>query len=159
MSKTVKQKAKEWMCHERTVSNYCLSGIIPPAIKEGRPPKWIIPDEWPKPPMGRHGLCFLLDTIYQLNHGVDYSALKFGYTDTELKNGYDYLISSAFMSTIDTCKLSEELKNAIVTPRGELLVQRENSESKGKITFKAHVATKANIGVASIEMEAEVSNK
>jgi len=159
MSKTAKEKAKEWNCHESTVSKYCASGIIPPATKEGKPAKWQIPDDWNKPPMGRHGLCYLLDTIYQLNHGVEYSALKFGYSEDETKKGYEYLISYAFMSTIDVEKLSEELKNATVTPRGKALIQRENTESKGKTTYKAHVTATANIGVASIEVGAEVSNE
>ena len=159
MSKNIKEKAKEWNCSESTVRRYCYSGVIPPAAKEGKMSKWIIPDEWPKPPMRRHGLCFLLDTIYQLNHGVLFNNLKMGYTDEEVKAGYDYLISSAFMSAIDTTDLVNSLKNAIVTPRGKELIEKENAESKSTIKFRAHVTAKANIGIASVEVGAEVSNE
>ena len=72
MAKTVKEKAKEWGCSESTVRSYCSSGIIPPAFREGKLKKWMIPDNWDKPPMARHSLCYLLDTIYQLNNGVAY---------------------------------------------------------------------------------------
>ena len=158
MSKTVQEKAKEWECSPSTVTKYCSSGIIPPAEKVGKPAKWIIPDEWPKPPMTRHGLCFLLDTIYQLNHGVRYEDLKMGYNANELKNGYEYLISSAFMSSIDIDNLIGTLRSSIVTPRGEALIEKENKESKGKVNFKAHVTAKATIGLASVELGADVSN-
>lgn len=158
MSKTVKEKAKEWGCSGSTVTKYCSSGIIPPATKEGRPAKWQIPDEWPKPPMSRHGLCFLLDTIYQLNHGVIYENLKMGYALDEVREGYKYLISSAFMSFVDVNDLKSSLSGATVTPRGAALIEKENIESKGKMNFKAHGTIKTTIGVASAEVGAEVSN-
>ena len=158
MSKTIKEMAKEWGCSESTVRNYCASGIIPPAEKLGSPRRWRIPDEWPKPPMTRHGLCFLLDTVYQLNHGVRYSSLKWGYPDDEVKAGYDYSISSAFMSYIDTACLPEKLVDATVTTRGAELINRENNESKGKYKFKAHITTKVNVGIVSIEAGGEISN-
>ena len=155
MAKTVKEKAKEWKCSESTVRSYCLSGIIPPAIQIGKLKKWSIPDEWPKPPMPRHGLCYLLDTIYQLNNGVTYDAIKWGYKIEDVKKGYDYLISSAFMSTIDTNNLQSSLLSASITPRGKSLIEKENSESKGKTSFRAYVTGKVNVGVASVEVGAE----
>ena len=157
MSKNIREIAEQWGCDEDTVRRYCASGIIPVAEKIKR--KWSIPDEWPKPPMTRHMLCFLLDTIYQLNHGADFRALKFGKRAEEIKAGYDYLISSGFMSSIDTTKLETDLVKAIVTPRGEALIKRENIENNKKsIHFKSHVMAKANVGVASVEGELEVSN-
>lgn len=47
---TAKEKAKEWNCSPRTVTEYCSSGIIPPAEKNGRFGGWEIPESWPKPP-------------------------------------------------------------------------------------------------------------
>lgn len=158
MAKTVKEKAKEWGCSESTVRSYCSSGIIPPAFREGKLKKWMIPDNWDKPPMARHSLCYLLDTIYQLNNGVAYDAIKWGYKSDDVKKGYDYLIGAAFMSTIDTNHLESALISASVTPRGKVLIEKENTESKGKTSFKAHVTATANVGIASVEVGAEVSN-
>ncbi len=158
MSKTVKEIAREWNVSTSTATRYCSSGIIPPAEKAGRPARWQIPDNWPKPPLTRHGLCFLLDTIYQLNHGAVYDSLNMGYAEEILSDGYRYLISSGFMSEIDINNLSESLKGAVVTPRGEKLIERENSESKGKTRFRAHATVKASLGVASLEAGGEISN-
>lgn len=158
MSKTIKEKAKEWDCSESTVRNYCSSGIIPPAEKVGIPPKWRIPDKWPKPPMTRHGLCYLMDTIYQLNHGVLYSSINWGYSIEEVKAGYDYLIMIAFISSIDTSCLADQLVNATVTPRGKSIIERENAEGKGKTNYRAHMTASATIGVASLEVGGEISN-
>jgi len=155
MSKTVNEKAQEWNCSDSTVKRYCVSGIIPPAEKDGR--RWLIPDEWPKPPMTRHGLCYLMDTIYQLNHGVAFSAIKWGYPEEEVVKGFAYLIGAAFITTFDPQNMAEELVNSSLTPRGEALIERENAESKVKTSYKAHMTTGINVGVLSAEFEAELS--
>lgn len=159
MGKSVKEKALEWGCSKSTVKSYCSSGIIPPAEKTGNRGAWMIPDDWPKPPMTRHGLCFLLDTIYQLNCGVSYQSIKWGYQDKQVVDGYNYLVGAAFMSSIDTNELSNTLVSATVTPRGEKLIERENYESKGKTSFKAHIVAKANVGLGSIEVDAEAAKE
>lgn len=159
MSKDVKEKANEWGCSPSTVRKYCSSGIIPPADQVGHRKTWFIPDEWPKPPMTRRVLCFLLDTLYQINHGVQFDAIMWGYSMDEVKAGFNYLIGCAFMSTTTKSQdLEKILKHAGVTSRGEELITRENTESKGKVNFRAHVTIKANVGVASVEVGAEVSN-
>ena len=159
MGKTVKEKADEWHLNESTVRKYCLSGIIPPAEKLGKPAKWQIPDQWPRPPLTRHSLCYLLDTIYQLNHGAVFDSLNMGFSSETLVEGYKYLISSGFMSEIDVYNLSDTLKEAIVTPRGKMLIERENADSERKVQFKAHMTAKASIGIASFEVGGEISNK
>lgn len=158
MTATVKEKAKEWGCSQTTVRDYCTSGIIPPAEKKGRPPKWEIPDAWPKPPIGRHGLCYLLDTVCQINNGAAYSSITWGYKTDVIRQGYDYLISSAFMSTIDTGNLESTIAEATVTPRGMSLIERENREGKSKIKFRAYTSFKADFGLASLEAGGEVAN-
>lgn len=155
---TVKEKASEWGCSQTTVRDYCVSGLIPPAEKKGMPPRWEIPDDWPKPSMGRHGLCFLLDTVCQLNCGVEYDSIQWGYKAKEIHDGYDYLISSAFMSTIDTDNLSKELGKSAITPRGAELIERENLEGRSKTKFRAYIAVKGNVGVASFEAGGEMTN-
>lgn len=159
MAKTVEQKSKDWGCSSATVRKYCASGLIPPAEKVGRMHKWMIPDEWPKPPMSRHGLCFLLDTIYQISSGVEYKAIKWGYSREDVIAGFEYLIGAVFMSTIDTNNLENELGNAFVTPRGEALIEKENSEGGRKIKYTARLKGKASFGIGSLEAEGELSNE
>lgn len=155
---TAKEKAKEWNCSPRTVAEYCSSGIIPPAEKNGRFGGWEIPENWPRPPMRRHRLCFLLDTIYQLNSGVSYSALKWGVSDSDVIAGFDYLISAAFMSTIDTGNLAHELRRATVTPRGQQLIEADNRANNGKTHYRTHINAEAGIGLAKVNVGGEISN-
>ncbi|WP_332306272.1 MULTISPECIES: helix-turn-helix domain-containing protein [Enorma] len=155
---TTKEMARKWGCSESTVRNYCASGIIPPAEKSAFPSKWIIPDDWPKPPMGRHGLCFLLDTICQLNNGVEYESIRWGYKPSDIQKAYAYLISAAFMSTIDTNHLSTELQKSIITPRGAELIERENREGKSSTKFRANFKVAGDVGVASFEVGGEMLN-
>lgn len=108
--------------------------------------------------MRRHGLCFLLDTICQLNCGADYNSIQWGYKPEDVRNGYDYLISSAFMSTVDTNSLPDELKNSRITPRGAELIERENREGRSKTKFKAYIAVRGNFGVASFEAGGEMTS-
>ena len=159
MSKTTTGMAKKWGLSTSTVRRYCSTGIIPSAEQIGLLRRWSIPDEAEKPPLSRHGLCLLLDTIYQLNNGVDYKSLKWGHTKKNVKAGYNYLVSCAFMSTINTNNLEKELINARVTPRGEELIKRENDESKGKTNYKAYISGKISVGVASVEGGIELTNK
>ena len=148
--KNVSEKAREWDCSVSTVKRYCASGIIPPAEKRGIRGAWQIPDNWNRPPMTRRGLCYLLDTIYQLNHGVLFGDVSWGYSEDEVKSGYSYLISSAFMSSFAVNDLENALANATVTPRGAELIDRENRENK-KTRFRAHLTGRANIGLAELE--------
>lgn len=159
MSKTTADMARKWGLSTSTVRRYCASGIIPSAEQNGRFGSWRIPDEAEKPPLSRHGLCFLLDTISQLNNGVKHKDLKWGYKEDTIIAGYDYLIGCAFMSSIATNNLENELINARVTPRGEELIKRENDESKGKTNYKAYISGKVSVGVASIEAGIELTNK
>lgn len=155
---TVKEMAKKWGCSESTVKRYCASGIVPPAEKTGVSSKWIIPDDWPKPPMGRHGLCFLLDTVCQLGCGVEYKSIRWGYKPDEVRNGYAYLVSSAFLSTIDPNNLETSLVKAQITLRGAELIDKENQEGHSKIKFRAYLALKDPLGIASLEVGGEVKN-
>ena len=116
-------------------------------------------DNCKKPPMTRHGLCFLLDTIYQVNQGAEVDISCWGYPEEQIKEGYSYLISFAFMTSFSWEAIKKELKDCTVTKRGEQLIARENKESKGKTSFKAHVTAKANVGVAGVEIGAEVSHE
>ena len=64
------------------------------------------------------GSVFSWIPVCQLKCGVEYDSIQWGYKAKEIHDGYDYLISSAFMSTIDTDNLSEELEKSVITPRG-----------------------------------------
>ena len=108
--------------------------------------------------MGRHGLCFLLDTICQLNCGVEYESIRWGYEAKEIRDGYDYLVSTAFMSTIDTSNLTVELKRSHITPRGVQLIEKENEKGRSKTKFTAYAKIRGSIGIASLEAGGEVSN-
>ncbi len=155
---TVKEKADEWGCSQSTVRNYCTSGLIPPAEKKGMPPRWEIPDGWPRPPMGRHGLCFLLDTICQRSCGAKFESLELGYTGAEVRAAYSYLISSGFMSAIDVDDLGPSLPKARVTTRGTKLIERDNREGKSRNKFKTYLKIEGNVGIASLEAGGEISN-
>ncbi|MED9910557.1 MAG: helix-turn-helix domain-containing protein [Collinsella aerofaciens] len=154
----VNQASKKWGISASTLRKYCADGIIPPAEKEGRRSKWSIPDEWPRPPMGRHRLCYLLDTIYQLNSGVNYNALKWGVSDGDVIAGFDYLMSAAFMSTIDAGNLARELRHATVTPRGQQLIEADNRANSGKTHYRTHVNAEVGIGPAKVNVGGEISN-
>ena len=154
----VNQASKKWGISASTVRKYCADRIIPPAEKEGVSSKWSIPDEWPRPPMGRHRLCYLLDTIYQLKSGVDYSAIKWGVAGNDVVAGFDYLMSAAFMSTIDTSNLEHELRHAIVTPRGQQLIETDNRAIDGKTRYSTHINAEAGIGLAKVNIGGEISN-
>ena len=156
VSKTIAQKAYEWKCSESTVRRYCASGIIPTAEQVGVRKVWQIPDDCKKPPLTRHGLCFLLDTIYQLNHGARYDPSSWGYAEETIRAGFEYLVSFAFMTPFSWENAESELKGCSVTPRGEELIRRENAESQGKVSFQAHVSAKANLGIASVEADAQM---
>lgn len=157
--KTAEEKAREWNCSISFVRKCCSSGLIPPARKVGRMHKWMIPKDWPKPPMPRRSLCFLLDTIHQLNCGVTYNAIEWGYPNDDIVAGFNYLVRTAFISTIDTANLAHELQGATVTPRGQDLIERENRESEKDVRFTAHVKAKASVGVASLEFNGGLSNE
>ena len=154
---SAKEMAKKWGVSKATVNKYCASGIIPMAEKVNR--KWDIPDEWPKPPMTRHGLCFLMDTIFLINHGVNYQDLKFGYSEDIIKAGFKYLKNSGFITSININRLSKSLIKASVTMRGKELIDRENGESKGKYSFTAHVTAGVNSGVVKAGVNLEVTNR
>lgn len=152
-----KQAAEKWGCSVSTVKKYCASGIILAAEKVGMRKKWEIPDNCLKPPMSRHGLCCLLNIIHQVNSGVEFSALDLGYSNDQINAGFEYLVRNAFMSTIDSNNLADELKSAVVTPLGKELIELENN-SGSKTHFVAHMNATANLGVASIEIGGSVSN-
>ena len=158
MSKSIVEKSKEWQCSASTIRRFCQSGIIPPAEKQSSNGRWQIPDDWPKPPMTRHALCFLLDSIYQLKSGVDFNDIRFGYSNEEIKQGYNYLIWAAFMSSINTDNLSKELAHSNVTPRGEALIKREIDEGKSHYSSSAYLDAKLNLGVATLTIGGKVNN-
>lgn len=157
--KTTKEKGEEWGCSARTVAQYCATGLIPPADKIGRFRAWAIPDKWPKPPMRRHALCFLLDTVDQLHLGVTYNDLHMGYSREEVRDGYAYLISAGFMTSIDLQNYEKELYKAIVTSRGADLINADNEAQSGNVKFTAHAKAIASLGLARVEIGCEASNE
>ena len=154
-----REMAVKWNCCNSTVVRWCASGIIPPAEQTGKTKTWMIPDDWPKPPMTRHGLCFLIDSICQTVNGANSQELKLGYSDEKAKEGYQYLVDAGFISNINPAKFRTELISARILPRGEELLRREAEDSNGKINYKVTLAAKANIGIASIEATGSVENE
>lgn len=156
--KSASEMAEKWGYSTATVRKYCNTGVIPPAEKKKA--RWCIPDDWPRPPMGRHALCFLMDTLYQVNHGVKLDAIKWGYSVEDVRNGFKYLMEAAFISTFNIDNFEVEVAQASVTPRGQELIALENEACKGKYFYKAHVNAKVGIPpFASTDFGVEVSNK
>ncbi len=153
------EMATKWNCSKSTVIRWCISGIIPPAEQTGKMRTWMIPDDWPKPPMTRHQLCFLLDTVDQTHLGVKFSDLEMGYSDEELQAGYRYLITSGFITSFDSSDLVNQLENAYVTTRGAALIESDNAATKTSIKFTARAKAFTSLGIASVEADCEVSNE
>lgn len=151
-----KQASKKWECSASTVKRYCKSGIIPPAEKIRN--KWVIPDNCEKPPLTRRGLCYLMDTIYQIKDGVDVENITWGYSEDYVRRGYNYLISFAFITFFNVKNLESDLGTASVTPRGKELIIREYKESKGKYRINTTLRGEINIGLARAEIETEILN-
>ena len=147
-----KQAAQKWECSVKTVTKLCADGVIPLAEKDERG-RWVIPDECEKPPVSRFRLCFLMDMINQLKEGVIFQQVKWGISEKELQDGYQYLIENAMVSSFDVRQLEEELPNAKITSRGKALMERENKEGSSQRKF--NVNFKINAGVFSIETSVE----
>lgn len=154
----VRTAAQKWNCSESTVRKYCRSGIIPTAEKIGLRNKWQIADDSPKPPMTRHGLCYLIDTIYQLKKGADYQQIVWGYNTQQVKAAYRYLIGALFITAFNVDNMAEELKHAKLTPRGLDLLKREIQENKNGVKFKTALNATLNLGVASVGIDVQVQN-
>ncbi|MGI6670033.1 MAG: helix-turn-helix domain-containing protein [Christensenellales bacterium] len=152
-----KQASSSWGCSAKTVREYCKSGIIPQADKKGR--AWVIPDHCTKPPMTRHGLCFLIDTIYQMKGGADIHEYNWGYDSQMVIDGYKYLINNAFITRFDVENLIDCLVDSNLTDRGRVLLERENAESKSKIKFTTHANFHANLGPVGVKGGIELTNK
>ena len=147
-----KQAAQKWGCSVKTVTKLCADGVIPLAEKDERG-RWVIPDECEKPPVSRFRLCFLMDMINQLKEGVIFQQVKWGISEKELQDGYQYLIENAMVSSFDVRQLEEELPNAKITSRGKALMEREIKEGSSQRKF--NVNFKINAGVFSIETSVE----
>ena len=143
-----KQAAQKWGCSVKTVTKLCADGVIPLAEKDERG-RWVIPDECEKPPVSRFRLCFLMDMINQLKEGVIFQQVKWGISEKELQDGYQYLIENAMVSSFDVRQLEKELPNAKITSRGKTLMERENKEGSNHRKF--NVNFKINTGVFSFE--------
>ena len=147
-----KQAAQKWGCSVKTVTKLCADGVIPLAEKDERG-RWVIPNECEKPPVSRFRLCFLMDMINQLKEGVIFQQVKWGISEKELQDGYQYLIENAMVSSFDVRQLEEELPNAKITSRGKALMERENKEGSSQRKF--NVNFKINASVFSIETSVE----
>lgn len=143
----VKQASKKWGCSSSTVRNYCSSGIIPPAEKIGR--KWVIPDDCEKPPLTRHGLCFLMDTIDQIDEETDVKNIKWGYSEEKVREGCEYLKDYLFISSPQKYNFELLLKTARITNCGHALIERQAEKNKGKYKIKL------GIGVGPLKFEGE----
>ena len=143
-----KQAAQKWGCSVKTVTKLCADGVIPLAEKDERG-RWVIPDECEKPPVSRFRLCFLMDMINQLKEGVIFQQVKWGISEKELQDGYQYLIENAMVSSFDVHQLEKELPKATVTSRGKALMERENKEGSSQRKF--NINFKINTSVFSFE--------
>lgn len=153
---TTSEKAREWGYSESMVRKLCRSGVIPPAEKVAV--KWDIPDRWPKPPLTRHKLCFLLDTINLIHNGSSYTDFKLGYLEDVIKESFQYLISVGFMTEIDINHIDRDLETAAITTRGVDLMRREENDSNGSIHFHLRAGGNINLGVASLNAEVGINN-
>ena len=155
--KLINEIKGEWGCSASTIREYCRSGIIPPAEKVGRPMRWAIPNGWPKPPMTRHGLCFLMERIELLKEGVSFDAIRWGYSYEKVVAGFDYLVQAGFISTVDTSELATSLLKAKITTMGNELLKREKNENGVTTKTTVSAGVKVNLGVVSTEIKKERS--
>lgn len=129
---TTRETAKRWGCSQKIVQSYCIDGIIPSAEKRGF--FWDIPEEAEKPPLSRHGLVLLLDTVNQLADGVVIKIKKIGYKESDVEAGFRYLSEKLFISGFDdNIPIEEALLNAKCTQRGiKLMTTHEEAKKKGR---------------------------
>ena len=137
-----KQAAQKWGCSVKTVTKLCADGVIPLAEKDERG-RWVIPDECEKPPVSRFRLCFLMDMINQLKEGVIFQQVKWGISEKELQDGYQYLIENAMVSSFDVRQLEKELPNANITSRDK------SKPSKARCKARAICAAALPVGAAN----------
>ena len=90
-----------------------------------------------------------MDMINQLKEGVIFQQVKWGISEKELQDGYQYLIENAMVSSFDVRQLEKKLPNAKITSRGKALMERENKEGSNQRKF--NVNFKINTGVFSFE--------
>jgi len=160
---TLREKAKEWDLSKNAVRQLCMQGVIPTA--ERFPGiRWRIPANCPKPPMSRHGLCFLLDSIYQFNDGATFDMTQWGYSIEQIKDGYEYLISLGFMTPFNWDNKEEELPLCRVTQRGSDLITRANNEGDTLLVSKikqnySNVNSKNSSKSSSSKNSSSSSNK
>ncbi|UUM12044.1 hypothetical protein NQU17_00330 [Clostridiaceae bacterium HFYG-1003] len=139
----VKDTARRWGRSEKVVRTYCQEGIVPSAEKKGR--FWDIPQNAPAPPLTRHGLVLLLESILLQADGAAVNVRRIGYPEIEVVLGYRYLSDQLFISGFsETEPIEKALAQAKCTQRGrKLIAAHEESKNKGRKMIAGEIGINA----------------
>lgn len=153
-----KQAGVKWGVNHKTAGEYCRQQIIPGAEKVGR--NWDIPDNAIKPPLSRNKLALILDNIVQVKYGGIIDWETFGFDDSSLFEGCNYLTLLGCMAGWDVNAPDKAaLSLATITPRGEELINaRREDLNLGKLNVSVTVEAGVNVGVVSGKISTTVSN-
>lgn len=155
----IKEVAKKWNCSERMIREYCQKGVIPFAEKKGIRKNWYIPEDWPKPPMSRRGLCNLMSNVKQIQAGASASKIKWC-NSLNKEKGFEYLISAGFISDFDYGNFEESVFTIVITPRGEDLLRRDDEEYKEKTkSVETNLQGSAKLGPFEFTVGAKITGK
>ena len=124
-----REAAAKWNVKPRTVAEYCNQGLIPAAekIKKLGRLVWEIPEDCVKPPMSRHGFCFLISQACLIKNGGDYQQVNWNYPLNTVIDGYKYWASNLFINSFDEKNMENAIKNFTITKRGLELIRKENA--------------------------------
>lgn len=152
-----KQAGVKWGVNHKTAGEYCRQQIIPGAEKKGR--GWDIPDNAIKPPLSRNRLALILDNIVQIKYGAAIDWETFGFDDSSLFDGCDYLMKLGCMSGWDSnVPDKSNFPSITITPRGEELINARRTDLQmGKLNVSVTAEAGVSIGVASGKISGTVS--
>ena len=142
-----REAAEKWRCSEKTVREYCKSGMIP--LAEKKVFAWEIPDEMEKkPPVTRTKAVYLMRCISD-----DVLPETKGYwSEEKLIDALEYLSDVKFIIDYDgSDSLEEAVKRSRISSIGKELIAKEtkkNSESSIGIEISGEAGVDKGLPVA-----------
>ncbi|MCR5294274.1 MAG: hypothetical protein K6E30_03735 [Lachnospiraceae bacterium] len=136
-----KQAAEKWNCSEKTVREYCKTGMIPLAEKTAF--RWDIPDEMDKkPPVGRTKAVYLMYCIK--DHTLP--EIKSYWNEEKLLKALEYLSDVKFiLDYAGEASLEEAVKKCRVSEFGEKLIKKEEAEMKTDNSLGVEISGEAGL--------------
>ncbi len=135
-----KQAAEKWNCTERTVRDYCKSGMIPLAEKNGF--NWEIPDEMEKkPPITRTRAVYLMRCIMDKT----LPETKGYWSEEKLVDALAYISDVKFILDYEgSSSLEEAVKRCRISAFGRELIERE-MRKKSESSFGIELSGEAGL--------------